>query len=174
MDEMFDVVDLSDQIVGQETRSFVHERGYFHRAVHIMIERPSGYWVLQQRASTKDLDPFLWTSSCSGHVDAGESYLDAAVRECMEELSIKVKKHSFKEIFRCSPCKETGNEFVRVYKLFYEREIVFNPLEINRIKNFTFLEMKEFIENFSDEVSLSLRHLFAYIQNSLLDERSLS
>ena len=57
---MFDVVDLSDQVVGQETRSFVHERGSFHRAVHIMIERPSGYWVLQQRASTKDLDPFLW------------------------------------------------------------------------------------------------------------------
>ena len=174
MNEMFDVVDLSDQVVGQETRSFVHKRGALHRAVHIMIQRPSGEWVLQKRSSTKDLGPFLWTSSCSGHVDAGESYLEAAVRECMEELGIKVVKDSFNEIFRCSPCKETGNEFVRVYTLFYEREIIFDPLEINRIKNFTYLEIKEFLANHAVEVSLSFRHLFAFIQNFLLNKRCLS
>ena len=174
MDEMFDVVDLSDQVVGQDTRYQVHERGFLHRAVHIMIQRPSGKWILQQRSAKKDLDPLFWTSSCSGHVDAGESYLEAAVRECMEELGIKVVKDSFNEIFRCSPCKETGNEFVRVYTLFYEREIIFDPLEINRIKNFTYLEIKEFLANHAVEVSLSFRHLFAFIQNFLLNKRCLS
>ena len=174
MDEVFDVVDLSDQVVGRETRYQVHERGFLHRAVHIMIQRPSGKWVLQQRSARKDVDPLFWTSSCSGHVDAGESYLDAAVRECMEELSVEVQKDSFKEIFRCSPCRETGNEFVRVYKLFYERELVFDPLEIYRIKNFTLMEMKDFQKNHSEEISLSFRHLFAFIQNSLLDKRGLS
>ena len=170
MNEMFDVVDLSDQVVGQETRSFVHKRGALHRAVHIMVQRPSGEWVLQQRSSSKDLDTFLWTSSCSGHVDAGESYLEAAVRECKEELGIKVTKYSFNEIFRCSPCKETGNEFVRVYTLFYEREIIFNPFEINSIKNFTCIEIKEFLANHAEEVSLSFRHLFAFIKNFLLNK----
>ena len=43
-------------------------------------------------------------------------------------------------------------------------------VEINRIKNFTYLEIKEFLANHAEEVSLSFRHLFAFIQNFLLNK----
>ena len=91
----------------------------------------------------------IWTHFYGQVVVPGMSMLvkatlEAAVRECMEELGVKVQKDSFNEIFRCSPCQETGNEFVRVYTLFYEREIVFDPLEIYRIKNFTLLRDQRF------------------------------
>ena len=36
----------------------------------------------------KDSSPGLWDSSCSGHLDTGENYDSAAVRELSEELGV--------------------------------------------------------------------------------------
>ena len=120
MSEKFDVVNFSDEVVDLGTRSYVHRENLLHRAVHVMVLNSSKKWILQQRSKSKDIDPLLWTSSCSGHVDSGEDYINAAVRECREELAIDVKPGSLYEVFRSSPCLETGYEFIRFYFLEYE------------------------------------------------------
>ena len=88
--EVFDIVDATDKVVDEASRSLVHERGLLHRAVHVYIQTRPGYWVLQKRSARKDLEPMLWTSSCSGHVDKGEEYLESAIRECKEELGLEL------------------------------------------------------------------------------------
>ena len=67
-------------MIGREPRSVVHARGLRHRAVHVLVFNSAGELFLQKRSMTKDNDPGLWDSSCSGHVDAGETYDEAAVR----------------------------------------------------------------------------------------------
>ena len=85
-DEIFDVVDENDRVVGRATRAEVHRRRLLHRAVHIVVSDGRGNVVLQKRSLAKDTCPGLLSTSCAGHVDAGESYEQAARRE-LESLN---------------------------------------------------------------------------------------
>ena len=88
-DELFDVVDAEDQVIGQATRGEVHARGLLHRAAHVFVFNSAGELLVQQRSATKDMHPLAWTSSCSGHLDAGETYEVAAGRELREEMGLE-------------------------------------------------------------------------------------
>jgi len=88
-EEIFDICDVDDRVIGQRPRTVVHEQHLLHRAVHIWIWNPDGELLLQLRTATKDQYPSCYTSSASGHVDAGENYEAAAVRELWEELKLR-------------------------------------------------------------------------------------
>ncbi|MEX0326173.1 MAG: NUDIX domain-containing protein, partial [Puniceicoccaceae bacterium] len=90
-DELFDVVDEEDRVVGVARRADVHANGLLHRAVHILVCRENGDIFLQQRSMQKDSHPGKWDSSASGHLDSGEGYDAAAVRELREELGVEVE-----------------------------------------------------------------------------------
>lgn len=168
MRENFDVVDISDRVLRQATRQVVHQRNLLHRAIHILVFRSSGRLIIQQRAAGKDVDPFLWTSSCSGHVDAGEGYVEAGIRECMEELGVSIKENGLRELLRLSPCKETGNEFVRVYSFIYDGKISFNKDEIIQLKECSLAEIINLMDSSPKEFSSSFSHILTLINGRLL------
>lgn len=87
--EMFDVCDEHDHVIGQRSREEVHARQLLHRAVHVWVWNSAGELLLQLRSATKDQYPGCYTSSASGHVDAGEDYHAAAIRELREELQLQ-------------------------------------------------------------------------------------
>lgn len=115
-EDIFDIVDENDRVVGQATRSEAHARKLRHRAVHVLIFNEAGEVFLQKRAASKDTWPGAWDSSCSGHVDSGEDYLRAAYRELEEELGYKPERE-LELLFQLFPCEETGQEFVNVYRV---------------------------------------------------------
>src|SRR6266446_2861813 len=49
-DEIFDVVNESDEVIGQERRSEVHRLGLQHRAVHVLVFNARGEVFLQKRS----------------------------------------------------------------------------------------------------------------------------
>lgn len=116
-DEVFDVVDAQDRVVGQATRSEVHARRLLHRAVHVFWVRDDGLLCLQRRSYGKDSCPGLLSTSCAGHLDAGEDYDRAALRELGEELGIVVPAEDVLEVDVCPAHPDLGHEFVRVYLL---------------------------------------------------------
>jgi isopentenyldiphosphate isomerase len=130
-EEWFDVVDERDAVVGRATRREVHARGLLHRAVHILVYDRAGRVFLQKRSMKKDLCPGLWDSSASGHLDAGEDYDTAAVRELGEEIGIR-GAGSPERWRRIEACAETAQEFVWVYRLDYDGPLVLEPEEIER------------------------------------------
>jgi 16S rRNA (adenine1518-N6/adenine1519-N6)-dimethyltransferase len=87
-EELFDVVDFEDRVLGQAPRSEVHAHRWMHRAVHIFVFNTQGELLIHQRSATKDECPLKFTSSASGHLHAGEDYETAAIRELAEELSL--------------------------------------------------------------------------------------
>ena len=91
-EEIFDVVNERDEVIGQQPRSEVHHRGLMHRAVHVLVFNGAGQVFLQKRSLKKDRQPGLWDSSASGHVDAGEGYDACAVRELREELGLQLSE----------------------------------------------------------------------------------
>jgi len=116
-DEVFDVVDARDDVVGREFRREIHRRGLLHRAIHIFWLRGDGQLCLQRRSYAKDNCPGLLSSSCAGHVDSGEDYLRAAVRELHEELGVAAPPEALLEIDYAPWHADLGNEFVRSYLL---------------------------------------------------------
>lgn len=127
-DELFDVVDNADRVVGTATRGRVHAEGLFHRAVHVLIRNSAGRVFIQQRSMQKDSAPGKWDSSASGHLDSGEDYLDCAIREVREELGIRLAQ--LREVGRLSASADTGNEFVRIYTGWSEGPFTLHPTEI--------------------------------------------
>ena len=49
-DEIFDVVDEHDRVIGREYRRDIHRRGLRHRAIHIFWLRGDGQLCLQRRS----------------------------------------------------------------------------------------------------------------------------
>ncbi len=130
-DEWFDVVNARDEVIGQKTRRVVHATGLWHRAVHVLVFDAAGRIFLQKRSMKKDLSPGLWDSSCSGHLDAGEDYDTAAVRELGEEIGVRLSAPP-ERWFRIEACVETGWEFCWIYRLRHEGPFELHPEEIER------------------------------------------
>lgn len=118
-EEVFDVVDDQDQVIGQERRSEVHRLGLRHRATHALIFNHLGEVFLQQRSLAKDMWPGVWDSSASGHLDHGESYDRCVIRELGEELGLSIQTAP-PVWFRLPASPETGMEFCQVYRLIHE------------------------------------------------------
>jgi isopentenyldiphosphate isomerase len=129
IEEWFDVVNERDEVIRRATRREVHATGLWHRAVHVLVFDAIGRVFLQKRSMLKDLSPGLWDSSCSGHLDSGEDYDTAAIRELAEEIGVQVVTPPARW-FRISACEETGWEFVWVYHLRHDGPITIDPLEI--------------------------------------------
>jgi len=164
-DEIFDVVNERDEVIGQSTRREVHARGLLHRAVHVLVFNARGQVFLQKRSMAKDSAPGCWDSSCSGHLDAGEDYLPAAVRELVEEIGLRVAGlHELTPVLRSDACADTSNEFVWVYRLQSEGPFVLNPAEIERGEWFAPAEITRAIAERPAEYARS----FGYLWTKLL------
>ena len=80
-EEIFDIVNEKDEVIGRLPRSQVHREGHRHRAVHVLVFNKRGELFLQKRSVLKDSFPGRWDSSASGHLDSGEEYDACSIRE---------------------------------------------------------------------------------------------
>jgi isopentenyl-diphosphate delta-isomerase type 1 len=130
-EEIFDIVNDRDEVIGQLPRRIVHRDGHKHRAIHVLVFGSDSRLFLQKRSLSKDTFPGVWDSSASGHLDTGEDYDACAVRELHEELGLKVSAPPTR-LFKIDACAETGQEFVWVYQLESDGPFVLHPEEIER------------------------------------------
>lgn len=136
-EELFDVVDEADRVIGQRPRAEVHARDLRHRAVHVFAFTPRGELLLQKRSHLKDTCPGLWDSSAAGHLDVGESYAACAVRELEEELGLNRTAAPPERIARLDAGPETGWEFVELFTVTADpRRLHFPAAEIEAVLAF--------------------------------------
>lgn len=130
-EELFDVVDEYDRFVTRATRREVHAGRLRHRAVHVLIVNERGAVFLQKRSQYKDSYPGALSSSCAGHVDAGDDYDATVPRELQEELGLDpATLPPVVKLFKIDACEETGWEFVRVYLMNHEGPFELNEAEV--------------------------------------------
>jgi isopentenyldiphosphate isomerase len=89
---MLNIVDENGDIVGEETRENIHERGLLHQEIHVWFYTPQGEIIFQHRAKDKDTYPDLLDATVGGHVEIGSDYIDAALQEIFEETGVVIQK----------------------------------------------------------------------------------
>ncbi|MER6914661.1 NUDIX domain-containing protein [Streptomyces sp. NPDC000594] len=87
-EELLDVVDASDRVIGQAPRGEVYARGLCHRCVFVLVTNAAGEIFVHRRTPGKLVFPSRYDMFTGGVVGAGESYDGAALREAGEELGV--------------------------------------------------------------------------------------
>jgi isopentenyl-diphosphate delta-isomerase type 1 len=167
--DIFDVVDREDRVIGRAPRAEVHARQLLHRAVHVLVHDDAGRLFLQKRSLGKDTFPGCWDSSCSGHVDTGETYEIAARRELSEELGFADATLPLRPIVKLAAAPETGHEFIQIYALGPTRgPFVLHPEEISDGRWIVPAELTVEIESAPEAYAGALRHLWRHHRGAVL------
>lgn len=116
-------------------KSEAHRTGAWHRAAHLWIVTPDGKLLLQRRALAKENWPGKWDVSVAGHVGAGESAEEAAIREAKEELGLTIDAAELTHLGTLSEeCVLNGGTYVdnEIHDIFLaRREVDLDALTFN-------------------------------------------
>lgn len=168
MKEYFDVLDENGNMTGEvKLRQEVHRDGDWHKAVHIWIFNRNGEVLLQRRSPNKDSYPNMLDISSAGHLSAGDSSIDGALRELEEELGLYVDKEELK-LFDCMKIsrvfKETfiNNEFNDLYYLITDKktnDMTIQEEELSEIFFIPFDTLKQMINEKDESVVIDKMEL---------------
>jgi isopentenyldiphosphate isomerase len=87
-DEIIDIVDEQDRVVGQARRAEAYERGLRHRCAFVLVRDGRDRIFVHRRTAAKLVFPSLYDLFVGGVLGTGESYDEAALREAEEELGV--------------------------------------------------------------------------------------
>lgn len=160
-DEIFPIVDTKGEVIGSASRGECHNGSMLlHPVVHLHIFNSKSEIYLQRRPAWKDIQPNRWDTAVGGHIDFGESAIEALHREAFEELGVSdfTPHHLLSYDF----CSEVEHEFVHVYYTHYDGVITPSA----ELDGGRFWSIDEIYENINNElftpnfVSEFLTHLY--------------
>lgn len=155
--EKIDVLDENGNQTGEVvSREEVHRLGLWHKCVHIWVINGNGEVLLQKRSAQKATNPNMWTTATSGHLSAGDSSIEGAIRELSEETGLEVGESELQYLFTV---KESGinnnqerkiieNEITDVYLIKKDIDISNLKLqeeEVSCVKWFSYEEFKKMV-----------------------------
>lgn len=154
--EYIDIVTIEGKPTGKsELKSIIHQKGYYHHTAHIWFYTVKGEVLLSQRSAKKVICPLMWDVSVAGHIDAGETPKQAAVRETQEEIGLSISKNDLQKIgvFKCFQTYANGiqdNEFHNTYIIELKvqiSELTLQEDEVEALKLVSFNEFEKLISN---------------------------
>lgn len=127
-EEILDLVNDQDEVIGSMPRSEVHAQQLTnYRVINCFIKNSEGKLWIPRRQPTKKLFPECLDVSCGGHVSSGETYKEAFQKEMMEELNIDITATPYKELGACTPLKDGTSAFMYVYEIESDTVPAYNP-----------------------------------------------
>ena len=163
-EEILEVVDYEDRVIGTERRGVIHARGLMHRSAQVLLFNSSGELFLQKRSMNKDEFPGLWDSSAAGHLEPGESYDQCARRELEEELGIR-HRGELTELFKFRASPDTGYEHCTVFRCVSDNPLTLQAEEVDEGKWLSPGEMDERVQNRHALLTPAIRRIWVKFRN---------
>ena len=144
MDEIVDVVDENDNLIGQGLKSKCHTNMILHRGAAIFVFKDNSYreTLIQKRSMEKASNPGKLCIP-GGHLSSRENYLAGAKRELQEEMFYEQelpKKIKFEELFKIKKSTDKDYEFNLVYRIVHPGPFYNDPDEV---ESYFFEDIKE-------------------------------
>lgn len=154
-------VDENDIPIGQGSKVEANANGIVHRVVRVIVINSNGDILLQKRGDHVVNHPGKWDQSVGGHVDAGETYLEAAYREMKEEVGIEdVELTEVTKYFTEVPANPPQRRFNMLYSALYDGVVSIDNDEVSDSKWVTLEELEAWITRAPDELTGGL--IYAY------------
>lgn len=127
-DEMLDLVDSNDTVIGRLERSKVYAAKLNNfRAINAFLINQHGQLWVPRRTADKKLFPLALDASVGGHVSSGENYIQALEREMQEEIGLALKDLEYKDLGLLTPHQHGISAFMHVYTFNYNEVPPYNP-----------------------------------------------
>lgn len=147
-EEMLDLVNEQDEVIGSVTRKEVYDKGLRnYRVVHAFIKNSEDKLWIPRRGSTKKLYPDGLDYSIGGHVESGETYDEALHKEAREEAGLDLTTIPYQEIARLNPYTHNVHCFQYVYEILSDTAPNFNTDDFS---GYEWLSPNEIIERFEN------------------------
>ena len=131
-DEIIDIVDDFDNVIGQKKLSEVHRNKISHvRVVNLFLFNSTGELWIPRRTVFKENFPASLDMSMGGHVQSGESYEEALQRETEEELGLDILQYEVRLLGYLTPVRDKVPAFMKVYEIPTDHTPVLNKLEFS-------------------------------------------
>ena len=159
-DELVDVVDENDEVIGQEMKSECHRKGIWHRVAGVLLFSSEGKIWLQTRIKNKTLQGRNLDFSASGHLAIGDTYEKGAQREMEEELGIKTKlRDSGIKIFEDYIYDENSrvNHVIKLFMGKHDGPFKIQKEELEDIKAYSLEEIKKLMKKNPPIITEGLR-----------------
>jgi len=146
-DELLDIVDKNDQVIGQKYRTEVYaQKSSNFRAVNaFLINSKKQVWI-PRRSPSKQLFPLCLDSSVGGHVASGESYDQAFHRELQEELNIEISDVAHRLLAKLTPHQHGVSAYMHVYVIMADQDPAYNPADFVSAAWFDIADLQNLIK----------------------------
>lgn len=129
--EWLDLVNERDEVVGQIVREEAWAKRLPVRVVNAFLINSCAELWIPRRTLTKRMFPGCLDMSVGGHVERGETYLNAFTRETHEELNLDLHLLEWQEIAAFSPFETELSAFMRVYEIRTDTVPDFNSADFS-------------------------------------------
>lgn len=163
-DELLDLVNDEDQVVGTISRSdydrMLKDKLGYLRAVEVFIKNDKGQLWIPRRTLNKRIAPGGLDYSMGGHTGAGESYIEAALREIQEELNLDLKEEDLIFLKKFPP---SATPYFRSLYIYRSNEVpAYNPADFSEYSWMTPEELKAKLDA-GEPAKLSLPETVDYL-----------
>jgi isopentenyl-diphosphate delta-isomerase type 1 len=156
------IVDEQDNEIGTAMLSEAWQRGLYHRIVSVFVQDDQGRMLLQLRSPNVAVYPNCWDQAAGGHVDAGQTYDQAAHNELLEEIGIEDTELTVLGTFRSNNREGDRiiNQFERSYLAQVPHDIALRPEaeEVSSLRWFTPEELKQEVAERRESFTPGLLH----------------
>lgn len=162
-EEILDLVDNEDTVIGTLERSKVHAADLHNfRVINAFLINDAGKLWIPRRTADKSLFPLHLDVSVGGHVSSGETYEIAFRREMREEVGLDLDNLVYEDLGLLFPHTHGVSAFMHVYKFFYNNVPPYNKKDFVEYFWLTPSELKNLIKNGDDQAKGDLSLLLEF------------
>lgn len=162
-DELLDIIDEKNKVIGTIGKSIAHRDGTLHRIViGELINSKGDYCLVRQAGDRQDAGQYV--SPIGGHVGAGETADTALIRECQEECGFTPTNFNFvgTTIYSREVIGRKENHLFLVYKIPFDGEPILNHESVG-FKWFSTHEIQQTLKSSPDTFGAAWHHVFKNI-----------